>query len=141
MARIHARTKGKSGSTRPVKSDLSFVTVKKAEVEKLVEQFAKDDMVPSKIGLVLRDTYGVPSVKKVTGKSVTQILEEKKLLTTIPEDLNALVVKAKALKKHLDNNTRDTHNKRGLILIESKIRRLTKYYKKTGKVPQNWSYN
>ncbi len=141
MARIHARVKGKSGSTRPVKSDLSFVTIKKAEVEKLIVGFAKEDVVPSKIGLILRDTYGVPSVKKLTGKSVSKILAEKKLTTQIPEDLNSLVIKAKKLKKHLDLNKRDTHNKRGLILIESKIRRLTKYYKKTDKIPQTWSYN
>ena len=75
--------------------------MKKKEVEDLVVTLAKDDVKPSSIGLVLRDTHGVPSVKTVTGKSITQILNEAKLLSTIPEDLSALVEKAKKLKKHL----------------------------------------
>lgn len=140
MARIHARVKGKSGSKRPVTSDLSFVEMKKGEVEKKVAELAKDDVKPSMIGVVLRDSFGVPSVKKITGKSVTKILEEAKVDFALPEDLNNLVVKANKLKKHLQNNTRDVHNRRSLILIESKIRRLTKYYKKTGKVANNWNY-
>ena len=118
MARTHARVKGKSGSTRPVKTDLSFVTLKAKEVEDLVVKMAKDDVKPSKIGLVLRDSYGVPSIKKLTGKSVTKILSDSKLLTKVPEDLQALVTKLLALKKHLQNNPRDTHNKRGYILAK-----------------------
>ena len=103
---------------------------------------AKEDAIkPSMIGLILRDTHGVPSVKAVTGKSVTAILAEAGEVSQLPEDLDALVVRANKLKKHLETNTRDTHNKRGLALIEAKIRRLTKYYKRVGKVADNWSYN
>lgn len=139
MARIHARVKGKSGSKRPVVADLSFVTMKKKEVEELVVKLANEDNKPSVIGLILRDTYGVPSVKLVTGRSIGAILEEKKLSAKIPEDLQALVTKAQNLSKHLEKNTRDVHNKRGFQLIESKIRRLSKYYKQTGRIPANWS--
>ena len=141
MARTHARTKGKSSSTKPVVKDVSFVKISKKEVETLVVKMAKDDEKPSKIGLVLRDTYGVPCIKTLTGKSISTILKDNNILSDVPEDLAALVEKARLLKKHLESNTRDTHNKRGLILVESKIRRLTKYYKRTGKVAQNWSYN
>lgn len=141
MARTHARTKGKSGSTRPAKVDLGFVSIKPKEVTEIILKLAKDDIKPSAMGLVLRDTYGVPNVKALTGKSITKILEENKALSSIPEDLNALVVKATALKKHLAINTRDVHNKRGLLLIEAKIRRLAKYYKKNGKIAENWSYD
>ena len=141
MARTHARRKGKSGSHRPVKADLSFVTAKKKDVEDLVVKYANDTVKPSMIGMILRDSHGIPSVKTVTGKSVTTILKEKKLLSDIPEDLTALVEKARALKKHLNVNTRDVHNKRGLILIESKIRRLSTYYKNKGRIPQNWRYD
>jgi small subunit ribosomal protein S15 len=141
MARTHARVKGKSGSNRPVKADLSFVSMKKADVEKLVIKLAKDDVKPSMIGLILRDTHGVPSIKLVTGKSVSTILAEAKVESKLPEDLAALVAKALALKKHLETNTRDTHNKRGLQLIESKIRRLSTYYKKKNVIASNWSMN
>jgi small subunit ribosomal protein S15 len=139
MARTHARTKGKSGSTRPVTSDLSFVTMKAKDVEKLIIKMAKEDAISaSKIGLILRDTHAIPSVKALCGKSVGQILSENDLLASVPEDLNALVAKVRGLKKHLSTNTRDTHNKRGLILIEAKIRRLSTYYKKKGSIPTNW---
>jgi small subunit ribosomal protein S15 len=141
MARIHARTKGKSGSKRPAQADLSFVTLKPKEVEKIIVDLAKDAVKPSKIGMILRDTHAVPDVKKLTGKTIGKILKEAQTVPKIPEDLENLVNKAKALKKHLQNNTRDVHNKRGLILVESKIRRFAKYYKKTGKIPQNWKYN
>lgn len=141
MARTHARTRGKSSSSKPMVKDVSFVTISKKEVEALVVKMAKDDEKPSKIGLVLRDTYGVPCVKTLTGKSIGDILKDNNLTADVPEDLAALVEKARVLKKHLELNTRDTHNKRGLILIESKIRRLTKYYKRTGKVAQNWNFN
>jgi len=141
MARIHARVKGKSGSTKPVVKDLSFVTMTKKEVEALILKLAKEDVKSSMIGTILRDSHGVPDVKTLTGKSIGDILKDAKIVSQIPEDLNALVIRAIALKKHLANNKKDLHNKRGLILMESKIRRLTKYYKKTGKVPQNWSYN
>lgn len=141
MARTHARTKGKSSSTKPVVKDVSFVKISKKEVEALVISMAKEDEKPSKIGLILRDTYGVPCIKTLTGKSIGDILKENGIESDVPEDLAALVEKARLLKKHLEVNTRDTHNKRGLILIESKIRRLTKYYKRTGRVAQNWSYN
>ena len=141
MARTHARVKGKSGSTRPVKDDLSFVKIKAKEVETIIVKLAKDDDVkPSMIGITLRDKYGVPSVKALTGKSISKILEDNKVLDKVPEDLQSLVNKAQALKKHLGINTRDTHNKRGLALIEAKIRRLSKYYKKVGKLSEEWSY-
>jgi small subunit ribosomal protein S15 len=140
MARIHSRTKGKSGSLRPVNADLSFVDLKVKDVEKIILDLAKEDYSLSKIGLFLRDTHGVPSVKKFTGKSISKILEENKLARDLPEDLSSLVLKATKLKKHLELNSRDVHNKRSLILMESKIRRLIKYYKSKNRLPQNWSY-
>lgn len=141
MGRIHARKKGTSGSKRPVKVDLSFVKISTKEVEKIIVDMANDDAPASRIGIVLRDSYGVPSVKALTGKSITQILEEKNVKPNIPEDLQALVNKANNLKKHLEANKRDTHNKRGLILLTSKIRRLAKYYKKKGVLEVNWNFN
>ena len=49
--------------------------------------------------------------------------------------------KAIALDDHLTNNTKDLHNRRGLQLVEAKVRRLVKYYKRTGVLPQNWNYS
>lgn len=142
MARIHARTKGKSGSSKPDTVDISFVTLKAKDIEKLIVQLSKEDnMSASEIGVVLRDTHAIPSVKAVCGKSIGTILKENNLQGAVPEDLQALVNKVFSLKKHLSNNHKDVHNKRSLLLIESKIRRLTKYYKNAGRIPKNWRYD
>lgn len=140
MARMHAAKKGQARSHKPVIKDVSFVTMTKAQIEKVVLELAKQDMKPSKIGLTLRDSYGVPSVKLVTGLTINQMLDKAKLTLAVPEDIDSLIKKATALKKHLENNRHDVHNKRGLILIESKIRRLAKYYKREGRLPSSWSY-
>ncbi len=141
MARMHARIRGRSGSKRPVEKDLSFVKYKAKEVEDLVIKLAKEDNKPSMIGLILRDTYAIPSVKLVTGKSIGVILCNAKMESKLPEDLESLVKRYQKLKKHLESNNKDLHNKRGLQLIESKIRRLSSYYKQIGRVPSNWSVN
>lgn len=140
MARVHARVRGKSGSTRPVEADLSFVKIKEKEIVKVILEMAKEDIKPSVIGLTLRDQFGVPSVKAVIGKTISKILEENGMELKLPEDLELLVRKADALKKHLEKNTRDVHNKRGLQLVEAKIRRLAKYYKGTGRIESGWNY-
>ncbi|MDI6860298.1 MAG: 30S ribosomal protein S15, partial [Methanocellales archaeon] len=75
------------------------------------------------------------------GKKITQILREKKVGSKVPEDLQNLIIRALGLKKHLDLNPKDVHNKRALQLIESKIRRLVNYYKNKGVLPEDWVYN
>ncbi len=142
MARMHSRKKGKSGSSRPpVKANPNWAATDKREIEKLVVKLAKDGMSPSTIGRELRDSYGIPLVKPATGKTVLQILKENKLAPEYPEDLLSLIKKAVFLRKHLEKNPRDVHNRHGLMLVESKIKRLQRYYKKKKALPPDWYYN
>jgi small subunit ribosomal protein S15 len=90
--------------------------------------------------MILRDRYGVPDAKLITGKKVTAILKENNVAPNIPEDLTNLIVKALRLRKHLSVNKKDVHNKRSLNLAESKIRRLVKYYKQEKVLPRDWFY-
>jgi len=140
MARMYARKRGKSGSKKPLKK-ANWVEYKKEEVERLVVKLAKEGMQSAKIGLVLRDQYGIPSVKDITGKSVTQIMAENNLAPKLPEDLFNLLKKAVNLRNHLEKNKKDYHSKRGLEQTESKIRRLIKYYIRTGKLEETWKYD
>jgi len=110
------------------------------EVEAFVIKLAKDGQTPSQIGVTLRDQYGIPLVKSVTGRSILDILEEANLRPTIPEDLNNLLVKASDLQRHLARNKADAVNRRSLELLVSKIRRTGRYYKRIGKLPENWEY-
>jgi len=130
------RKKGKSHSTRPVsKRPPSWCSYTPEEVEALVVKLAEEGHPPSMIGIILRDQYGVPLVKPITGKSITQILREKGLLKPIPEDLENLLRKAARLRAHLEKHRKDYHNKRALQLIEARIHRLEKYYKRKGVIP------
>ncbi|CAI7851314.1 unnamed protein product [Closterium sp. NIES-54] len=63
------------------------------------------------------------------------------LAPEIPEDLYHLIKKAQAVRKHLERNRKDKDSKFRLILIESRVHRLARYYKWTKKLPPNWKYN
>jgi small subunit ribosomal protein S15 len=142
MARMHSGAKGKSGSTKPSKKAVpSWVKYKPKEVEILVTKYAKEGKKPSQIGMYLRDEYGIPDVKILTGKTITQVLKEKKMLSEIPEDMLALMKKSVLLRKHMDENKSDFSAKRGLFLTDSKIRRLAKHYKKSKVLPAEWKYD
>ena len=138
---MHSRARGKSKSKRPLdKKQPSWVRYKPKEVEMLVVKMAKEGMSPSKIGLVLRDSYGVPDAKQVLKKTITKFLKEKDLGKDIPEDLMSLIKRSILLKKHLEKNHKDMGAKRGLQLTESKIKRLVKYYKRSGRLPETWKF-
>lgn len=142
MARMHSRARGVSGSTKPVKKIVpGWLKYTAKEAELLVVKYAKEDKKPSQIGILLRDQYGIPDIKLVTGKSINQILEEKKLNLELPEDFLALIKKSVLLRKHLEENKKDMAAKRGLQLTDSKIRRLAKFYKRKGVLDAKWRYN
>lgn len=142
MARMHSRKKGKSGSNKPsVRNKKSWNIHSAKEAEQLVIKFAKSGKSASEIGLILRDSYGIPDVSLITNKKIAKILEENKLTKKIPEDLIALIKKDIRLMKHMGINKKDMTVKRGLQLTESKINRLAKYYKRTNKLPESWSYD
>jgi small subunit ribosomal protein S13e len=47
---------------------------------------------------------------------------------------------AVAVRKHLERNRKDKDSKFRLILIESRIHRLSRYYKTVGVLPPTWRY-
>lgn len=59
----------------------------------------------------------------------------------IPEDLYHLIKKAMNIWKHLEKNKNDKDAKYWLTIKESWIHRITRYYRRTGKVPTNFKYN
>ncbi|MBU0757679.1 MAG: 30S ribosomal protein S15 [Nanoarchaeota archaeon] len=142
MARMYSRKKGKSGSTKPTKPQLqNWVRYKPKEIELLIVKLAKEGNTSSQIGLHLRDTYGIPDIKLIAQSSISEILKKKKLLAEIPEDLMFVLKRVVALQKHLETNKHDEVGKRGIILAESKVKRLVKYYKKTGLLAEDWKYD
>lgn len=142
MARSYSGAKGKAGSKRPIKRIVaSWSRYGAKEVEMLILKLNKEGQVPSQIGLHLRDVYGIADVKTLCKKSITQILSDKKVLNPMPEDLMALLKKLILIKKHLEENKQDKVSLRGLQITESKIRSLVKYYKRTGRIAKDWTYD
>lgn len=142
MARMHARRRGKSGSTRPlVTENPDWVPIGEKEIEELIVKLAKDGATSSRIGMILRDQYGVPSVKLATGRSILEVMREQDQEPKLPEDMTSLMKKAVNLNQHLLENAKDESNRRNMQLIESKIRRLAKYYKDKGVLPSDWKYS
>ena len=103
-------------------------------------RLSKEGHPPSKIGTIIRDQYGVPLAKPITGKSIAKTLKERNLSSSLPEDLENLLRKATRLHVHYDKNKADLHNKRALQIVEAKIYKLSKYYKQKGVLPPDWKY-
>lgn len=142
MARMYSRKKGKSGSKRPVKREKkSWGRYSDKEVEQLTIKLSKQGLSTSQIGIALRDTYGIHDVKAITKKTISKILKENNLLMKVPEDLSNLIKKTIKLMRHVDVHKKDFSVKRGLLITESKIRKLAKYYKRKNRLPQDWAYD
>lgn len=141
MARMYSRARGHHGSKKPpVKAVPRWVKYKKDEVQGLIVKLSKEGHASAQIGLMLRDQYGIPDVRAIVGKTISQIMKENKVYPNIPEDMLNLLKKAVYLREHLERNKADKHSKRGLQNLESKIRRLGKYYVREGVLPKDWSY-
>lgn len=142
MARLHAKRKGKSGSTRPfLRTNPEWVGMEKGEIEETIVRLHQEGFSTAAIGIRLRDAYGVPNVKLATGQSITAILKAKGTKFALPEDLSSLIKRAASLQSHFKEHRKDLSNKRGLQLIESRIRRLAKHYKQQGVLSPDWDYS
>ncbi|MDA4120995.1 MAG: 30S ribosomal protein S15 [Thaumarchaeota archaeon] len=141
MARIHSHRHGKSHQTRPTsKSPPTWVTTSPEEAKSAILKLAKEGVSPSKIGMALRDDYGVPLASRLLGQSVGEVLAEGKAAPKIPQDLQDLIDRAQRVQKHLETHKADRKNVHSLELVEAKIYRLAKYYKAKGILPQDFKY-
>lgn len=121
------RRTGKSGSKKPIRqSPPIWVKLSPTEIEKIIVKLAKEGHDSSLIGIKLRDNYAVPDVKKIINKSILQVIRDNDLAPQIPEDLYHLIKKSVVIRNHLFRNKKDKFTKKGLILTESKIRKLSK---------------
>jgi small subunit ribosomal protein S15 len=133
--------KGKSHSIRPVsRRPPSWCKYEPEEVEAFIIKLAKEGHNTSSIGTILRDQYAIPLSKPITGKSISQTLKAANLAPTMPEDLSNLMKKAQRMAVHMDRNKKDAHNKRNMVMLEAKIHKLSRYYKRKGVIQRNWKY-
>jgi small subunit ribosomal protein S15 len=141
MARMHSPGRGKSGSTKPmVDKAPEWSNTDAKEVTELILSLAAEGHNPATIGTILRDQHAVPDVRLVVGKRLGQVLAENDVNPKYPDDMMNLMRRALRLIDHLESNRKDRHNSRQLELTESKIRRLSRYYKGRGQLDTEWAY-
>lgn len=142
MSRMHNSKRGRSGSTPPVhKETPDWVDMDEEEIKEKVAELYQQGNSPGEIGIMMRDQHGIPDVDEVVGMSVTDILEDDGIYQDIPQDLIDLMERAVNLHEHLEENPKDKKNRRGMQLVESKIRRLAEYYREQGELEEDWKYS
>jgi small subunit ribosomal protein S15 len=138
---VPKKEKGQSHSTRPLsRRSPNWCRYTSEEVEALVVRLAREGNPSSKIGVILRDQYGIPMVKAISGKGIIEILKDNNLGPAVPEDLEALLRKAARLHAHFNRNKSDKYNRRAIQTVESRIRSLAGYYRHIGVLPEDWKY-
>merc|ERR1711968_12062 len=141
MGRMHTPGKGISSSALPYRrTPSSWLKITPTEVIEHCCKLARKGLTPSQIGVNLRDSNGIAQVKSVTGNKILRILKSAGYAPDIPEDLYHMIKKAVAVRKHLERNRKDRDAKFRLILIESRIHRLARYYKTKQQLPPTWKY-
>lgn len=123
------------------KNPAEWVTLSKEEILEIVRKLARKGVPPSKIGLILRDQYGVPSFRAQTGMKLMTFLRRENLYKAFPEDLLSLLRKAVNMHEHLKEHRKDIHNRVRYEHLVSQINTLLRYYKKKGLVPKDWKYS
>ena len=142
MGRMYGRGKGISKSSVPYKKSAPrWMSVNSEEIKDKIAFLAKKGYFPSQIGVILRDTMAIPQQHLITGAKVLRILKKKGIAPEIPEDLYYLMKRAVNMRKHIEKNNADKALKYRLILVESRIYRLVRYYKLNGQLPPTWKYN
>ncbi|VDK18327.1 unnamed protein product [Anisakis simplex] len=141
MGRMHNPGKGISQSALPYRRSVpTWLKLTSEDVQEQITRLAKKGLRPSQIGVILRDSHGVAQVRRVTGNKIVRILKSKGMAPEIPEDLYHLIKKAVNIRKHLERNRKDKDSKYRLILVESRIHRLARYYKTKRQLPTTWKY-
>ena len=142
MSRIHSGHKGRAGSHRPYPlTKPEWVTASSEEVVAQAVQLAKGGMGQAMVGQTLRDSYGIPLSRAITGKRLGVVLSDQGVKAEIPDDLQALLKRVVHLQRHLQTHPKDLANRRGLNLMESRIRRLARYYRRRRRLPESWRYS
>ncbi len=144
MARMHTGRHGRSKSRKPWMEPgkrPEDLKLNDEEAVKLIVEYAKQGKPQALIGQMLKERHGVPYIKQQFNKRLNVILSENGFRSDIPPDLMDLFRKAIRLRRHIEKNHNDVHNKTSLSRLESKIWRLSNYYKSTGAMPSNWKYD
>lgn len=81
-----------------------WIKIKPAELERIIIEIYKQGETPAKIGMILRDKYGIPKAK-LLGKRIEKILKDAKM--PIKSQKEAIQEKIEHLSQHIEKNKHD----------------------------------
>ena len=99
----------------------------KQEVEAIILKLAKKGLTAEKIGLTLRDQYGIPKVK-IYDIKIKEILEKEKLYEK--PTVKNLKEKLEKIISHYKKNKQDKNAERSLIITKAKLKKKEDYHKR-----------
>ena len=138
---MYSKGKGIARRCLPFRrSPPSWVQITTNDLVEQIIKLARKGTTPSQIGVILRDSHGIPQVKGVTGSKILRILKKAGLAPELPEDLHHLIKKAVNIRKHLEKFRSDRDAKFRLICVESRIHRLARYYRNVKTLRPTWRY-
>ncbi len=108
----------------------TWLKIKEPELKKIIGELIKTEEQPAKIGLILRDQYGIPTTK-LYGKKLSEYLKEHNILNDI--ELKNAEKKFKKIKTHLEKNITDKISKHKLQKAQSRLSKARKYFEKKKK--------
>lgn len=103
-----------------------WLKMDEAELKKIIAELATKNG-PAKVGLILRDQYGVPTTK-VFGKKLGVYLKELGINTN--EELERVTKKAEKLSEHFKKNITDKKAKHKMQKAHSRASVLRRHYAK-----------
>ena len=91
----------------------------KEEIQKIILKLANKGITAEKIGLTLRDQYGIPKVK-LYGLKIKKVLED----NFKEPALTNLEKKSQNLDEHVKKNKHDRKANRSLTITKAKLKRI-----------------
>ena len=101
-----------------------WVKMSEEDLKKTIVELSEKN-APSKVGIILRDQYGIPTTR-VYGKKLKAYYKE--LDIDRNEDLENAEKKVDGLKEHLKSNITDRNSKHKLQKAQSRLNITRKYF-------------
>jgi len=118
-------TKAKQEIEKPV-----WLKYTEEEVKAIIHKLAGQGLSAEKIGLILRDQYGIPRAK-LYGLKIEKVVKEKQ--ETEEASILNLRKKLDEVINHYKKNKQDKNAERSLIITKSKLKKREEYEEKKTK--------
>jgi len=120
---VETKTKKKADKKIPERAKVE-------NIEEIIIALAKKEKSPAKIGLILKEKYGLTKTKAI-GKKITKILKENNI--EYDDDLIIVNKKISNLEEHIKKNKQDKRAKRELVKFIGLRKKLERYNTKKAK--------